>query len=194
MAYRTYTTRAVVCGSRDSYTSDRSYLLFTEDAGMLWASARSVRMEKSKQRYGLQDFSCIRVSLIKGKTGWKIGSTEAVVNPFLRARSRSERALVTYLVRQLRRYVHGEESVRPLFADTWTVLSDLALVNVEDIDILQSIYTLRLLYALGYVDSSKELMSLLEPIDSLQALSFYTTALSSQIAIVTKKAETVSHL
>jgi len=89
MSYATYTTEALVCGSRNNNTSDRAYLLFTEEVGMIWASARSVREERSKQRYALQDFSLIRVSLVKGKSGWRIGSVEATCNPFMEARSRS---------------------------------------------------------------------------------------------------------
>ena len=194
MAYATYTTRALVCGSRDSFTSDRSYLLFTEDAGMVWAAARSVRMEKSKQRYGLQDFSLIRVSLVKGKTGWKIGSTEAIKNPFLSARSRSERALATYVVRQLRRYLQGEEPVRPIFNDVWQLLTSTEHWTTEDIPHVQSVYTLRLLNQLGYVSPSLPLVPLIEASDTSDAMHYFTPAIDSEIASVTKIAETASHL
>ena len=56
MAYVTYTTLALVCGTFDQKTSDRSYMLFTREAGMLFASARSVREERSKQRYASTRF------------------------------------------------------------------------------------------------------------------------------------------
>ena len=38
---------------------------------MVLAAARSVREEKSRQRYALQEFALVRVSLIKGKSGWR---------------------------------------------------------------------------------------------------------------------------
>ncbi|MEX2341217.1 MAG: recombination protein O N-terminal domain-containing protein, partial [Candidatus Paceibacterota bacterium] len=82
MSYKTYTTEAIVCGSRVNNTSDKSFLLFTKDAGMLWAAAKSVREERSRQRFALQDFSLIRASLIKGKSGWRIGSVESDRNYF----------------------------------------------------------------------------------------------------------------
>ena len=72
MSYQTYITDAVVVGSYASNTADKSYLLFTKRAGMLYATARSVREERSKQRYALQDFSHITVTLVKGKGGWCI--------------------------------------------------------------------------------------------------------------------------
>jgi len=45
MSSRQYITKAIVCGSVQSMTSDKSYLLFTQELGMVWAQARSVRME-----------------------------------------------------------------------------------------------------------------------------------------------------
>ena len=156
MAYRTYTTEAIVCGSRDSYTSDRSYLLFTEEAGMLWASARSVREEKSKQRFALQDFSQIRVSLVKGKSGWRIGSVESIENAFMLADSQPARAGVASVVKLLRRLVHGEEEVRGAYVDTRDVLQHIPRVGTDDITNLVEHYTLRLLTTLGYIAHNKD--------------------------------------
>lgn len=151
MSYQTYTTRAIVCGSKDSYTSDRSYLLFTEDAGMLWASARSVRVEVSKQRYALQDFSIIRASLVKGKGGWRIGSVEAVSNPFMESKSRSSRAGVQQVIKLLRRFLHGEESYPTIYHDAVMALSCLSVADMEDVVDLQDQFTLRTLHTLGYI-------------------------------------------
>ena len=153
--YKTYTTDAIVCGSRDSYTSDKSYMLFTRDAGMLWANARSVRVEKSKQRFALQDFSIIRVSLVKGKGGWRIGSVEAISNPFMEAATRESRAGVTAIVKLLRRFMHGEESHPTIYKDASLVLSCVAVAQQEDIVDLQDQFTLRVLHTLGYVAPHK---------------------------------------
>lgn len=155
MAYATYTTEAIVCGSKNSMTSDKSYLLFTRGAGMLWASARSVRMEKSKQRYALQEFSIIRVSLVKGRGGWRIGSVEAVSNPFMEALSRKARSGVHGVMKLLRRFVHGEHAHQELYADTVLALSCMSLADESDIVDLQDMFTLRLLHILGYVAPNK---------------------------------------
>lgn len=165
MAYSTYTTEAIVCGSKDSYTSDRSYLLFTERAGMLWASARSVREEKSKQRYALQDFSIIRVSLVKGKSGWRIGSVEAISNPFMEARERSSRAGVSAVVKLLRRFLQGEEPQPIVYSDTSIVLSCIAAATDLDVITLQDQFTLRLLHQLGYIAPKPTFKDLLEADD-----------------------------
>ncbi|MEZ4200557.1 MAG: DNA repair protein RecO C-terminal domain-containing protein [Candidatus Paceibacterota bacterium] len=150
MAYATYTTEAIVCGHKDSYTSDRSFLLFTLDAGMVWASARSVREERSKQRYALQDFSWVRVSLVKGKAGWKIGSVSALRNFYAEAKERELRGQVTRILRLVRQFVHGESPHPHVFTDTREVLSALVEESVTSAELLE-VYTLRLLHQLGYI-------------------------------------------
>ncbi len=159
MAYATYTTEAIVCGSKDSNTSDRSYLLFTQRAGMLWASARSVRTEKSKQRYALVDFSVIRVSLVRGKSGWRIGSVESLLNPFMQSDNRQARAFIQLVVRSLRRFLHGEEPAPAVFEDAKGALY-LATKN-QNFEEIGNIYMLRLLEKLGYVSSKTSFAPLL---------------------------------
>ena len=166
MAYKIYTTRAIVCGSKDSYTSDRSFLLFTEELGMLWASARSVRMEKSKQRYALQDFSIIRISLIRGRGGWRIGSVEAMSNPFMEAGRREARTGIQAVFKLLRRLLHGEVPHPSIYIDTVYALTCICVATGEDISDLYNQFALRTLHTLGYIapsDSYKELIEASDP-------------------------------
>ena len=157
MSYKTYTTEAIVCGSRMNNTSDKSFLLFTRDAGMLWATAKSVREERSKQRFALQDFSLMKVSLIRGKSGWRIGSAESEINFFSRSIEKERRTAVTQLIRLLRQFLHGEVTHLDLFADTKEVLLRLTSAETKDIERLSAIYTLRLLHRLGYVANEVDL-------------------------------------
>lgn len=146
-----------MCGSRVNNTSDKSFLLFTRDAGMLWATAKSVREERSKQRFALQDFSLMKVSLIRGKSGWRIGSAESEINFFTRSNEKERRAAVTRVIRLLRQFLHGEVTHLDLFADSKEVLSRLIHLEPKDLDELLTIYTLRLLHRLGYVADEPEL-------------------------------------
>lgn len=149
-----------MCGHKDSYTSDRSFLLFTEDAGMVWASARSVREERSKQRPALQDFSLVRVSLVKGKTGWKIGSVSVTENFYSLSTTRESRGAVTSIIRLVRQYLQGEELQPAVFADTVAALeSAVAAVVGESI---VDMFKLRFLYHLGYIAPHESFMALLQ--------------------------------
>lgn len=151
MSHKIYTTEAIVCGGKTSNTSDKSFLLFTREAGMLWATARSVREERSKQRFALQDFALARVSLVKGKAGWRIGSAEGERNYFTAGSTQPARAAVTAVVRLLRQFVHGELVHEGVFDDTKAALDHALLVDDPADQKITDIFCLRLLYRLGYI-------------------------------------------
>lgn len=158
MAYLTYTTKAIVCGTFDRYTSDRSYLLFTREAGMLFAEARSVRMEKSKQRFALQDFSLVRVSLVKGKQTWRIGSVEALTNHYHSAVDKAARGSVVSVYRNLRRFFQGEEATPALFdfvVEALTVVSQ----TIENRAATDRLILIKILAELGYVSDKGQSQS-----------------------------------
>jgi DNA repair protein RecO len=152
MAYQTYTTEALVCGTFNRNTADRSYLLFTREAGMLYAEAKSVREERSRQRMALQDFSLVRVSLVKGKSSWKIGSIEAKQNFFMAASDKEARGSVVSLIKFLRRFYGGQEAAPALFDFTVRALAQLS-ADIPHRTFLERIIQVTLLEELGYVDT-----------------------------------------
>lgn len=188
MAYRTYTTEALVCGNRPHNTSDKSYLLFTRDAGMVYATARSVREERSKQRFALQDFSFVRVSLVRGKAGWRIGSVENERNVFTTATSRDTRAAVRRVVMLIRQFVHGEEPHPALYDDVRVAL--LALENVPRSAAVVDPFTLRLLHKLGYIAETEAL----RPVLTAHDWSTRTDPLPQTAQKAVENALSVSHL
>jgi len=154
MAYATYTTEVLVCGTFDKNTADRSYLLFTREAGMVYADARSVREERSRQRYALQDFSSARVSLVKGKGGWRIGSIEPLENHYLLAVDKPARGSVVSIVRFLRRFA-GAEEANPEVFDAIVAALRFVRTAVAHRDLLERIVMVRTLVELGYVDAKR---------------------------------------
>lgn len=189
MAYAIYTTRALVCGSFDRNAADRSYRLFTERAGMLYASARSVRAERSRQRYALQDFSLVRVSLVKGKQGWRIGSVEPLHNYYHLAVDKSARGSVVRLLRLLRRFLRGEAPEPELFSYVVHALPRLSgtLPDRATEELVTLVHCLQLL---GYVDADAvpavartghltETVSTLTPTDQARLRKLYETAVTA---------------
>lgn len=148
MAYQTYITEALVCGSFDNQTADRSFLLFTREAGMLLAHAKSVREERSKHRYALQVCSHIRVTLVRGKSGWRITGTESMSNLYAHMKTREARAFLRNIVVLMRRVMHGESAHTEIFDDIMHALSG---VGEQDLTLRERIVSLRLLHALGYI-------------------------------------------
>jgi len=152
MSYQTYITQAIVCGSFDSNTADKSFLLFTRRGGMLYATARSVREERSKQRYALQVFSHISISLVRGKRGWRIGSVESAGNLFSEAPSKVARGSVVSIMKLVRQYVHGEETNPALYDEVRQGLAFLiALPDEATRGGWEAFIKARILYQLGYI-------------------------------------------
>ncbi len=152
MAYQTYTTEAIVCGTFNRNTADRSYLLFTREAGMLYAEAKSVREERSRQRMSLQDFSYVRVSLVKGKSSWKIGSIEPRENFFMNATDKAARGSVVAATKFLRRFYGGEEPLPQLFDYVRTALTQLSHPTPER-EFVERAIQVHILHELGYADT-----------------------------------------
>ncbi len=146
--YPTYITEALVCGSYNSKTADKSFLLFTKEAGMLYAHAKSVREERSKQRYALQECSHIRATLIRGKSGWKIAGVESIQNLYSLTTTREARALLRNTIVLLRRIIHGETVYDEIFNDVIDVCTQVEKYSHTK---LESILSLRILHALGYI-------------------------------------------
>lgn len=192
MAYKTYTTKAIVCGNKDRNTSDRSYMLFTREAGMIFADAKSSRKEFSKQRGPLQDFSLVKVSLIKGKYTWKIGSIEAYKNYYLQAINKLARGSTVAICRLLRRFVKGEQVDVELFDYVVLAIEELNK-KTEERDFVQMVVQVHILGLLGYVDVSKIPNSLFE-IEPKETVKYYDDKIFKQIEMLYTQAVTISDL
>lgn len=192
MAYETYTTEALVCGTFDRNTADRSFLLFTREAGMLYADAKSVREERSRQRYALQDFSLLRVSLVKGKRGWRVGSIEPIKNYYHEAIDKAARGSVVHICRLLRRFVKGEETDARLFDYVIAALEALR-VDPTKRPFVELVISLQILGFLGYVDA-KQLPNEIQGIAPDTITEHQTEKLHKHLERLYTQAVSVSHL
>lgn len=192
MAYTTYTTKALVCGTFDRNTADCSYLMFTRELGMLYADARSVRQERSRQRYALQEFSLVRVSLIKVRWGWKVGSIEAQKNYYHEAVDKDARGSVVSLSRLLRRFVKGEDPSPEFFDYVISAFEELVNSHEERLFVLMSTQV-HILAHLGYVDIKLVPESVRSVLPSRVA-SQYTKEAESQVNKLYTHAVSISHL
>ena len=153
MAYQTYTTQALVCGTFARNTADGTFLLFTQKAGMLYADARSVREQRSRQRGALQDFSLVKVSLVKGKGGWKVGSILPLKNYYYDSVDQAARGSVVSVFRLLRRFFKGEEANEAIFDYVTESLDELS-GEIEHRLFRQMVIQVNILAELGYVDGA----------------------------------------
>ncbi len=150
MSHHIHNTEAIVVGSVAIGEADRIYWLLTAELGLLVARAQGVRKEKSKMRYGLQEFSTTNVSLIEGRAGWRL--TGAVLNESLHVALKDTKALqaVAKIFDLVKRFVAHDESNTNLFEIVKNGLLDLTKedVSVGDTEIL---LVARILQELGYL-------------------------------------------
>ena len=196
MAYQTYTTDALVIGSENQLTADRMFVLFTREVGLVHARAVSVRKEQSKLRYGLQDFSLARISLVHGKQGWRITGAECANNLYFSAHGRQVRGALLRVLKLVRRLVRGEETHTALYDLLVDGLAILSSSRDTDIARGERILLLRILSALGYVAPKDAYQNLLLHTSLHTALSCqeHSTSEERAVTMAINEALIVSHL
>lgn len=145
--YQKYSTPALVLGSREQGEADKVFALYTQDFGLVWARASAVRTEGSKMRSALQACSLTRVSLVRGKRGWRLAGAVSELSGAGRAPAAvSSFARIAQLVLRL---VRGEERDEYLFA----TLSEAqrALFSGAEHASVEIVCVARVLFALGYL-------------------------------------------
>ncbi|MDR3570809.1 MAG: recombination protein O N-terminal domain-containing protein [Candidatus Pacebacteria bacterium] len=148
--YQKYHTEALILGSREYGESDKVFALYTSDFGLVRARASSVRSESSKMRFALQKYARARVSLVKGKRGWRVAGATALQNTSGDVRGVATFARISELVLRL---VHGEEKNDYLFAALAEAHEALMVAQCDVWATIEIVCVARTLFALGYISS-----------------------------------------
>lgn len=159
---------------------------------MLFATAKSVREEVSKQRNALQDFTRLNISLIKGKAGWRVGSVEALQNDFSLASSKEVRGSVVLFYRLLRRFIRGEEAHSDLFDFSIAALDEI-LKPQTNRRLLDLFIETRILLLLGYVDQ-KAVPEAIRTSTLADISALENPELTKKLETLVNKAREISHL
>jgi recombinational DNA repair protein (RecF pathway) len=151
VSYHIYQTPAFILGSKGVGEANKSYLLFTRDLGLIYATAQGVRLDKSKLRHTLQDFAFCTISLVRGKEFWRITNT----SEYGEALKREQLFSFARIVSLLKRFLHGEEVQPNLFETIYTFFTYVSLAENthESIRLAEIATVFRVLYILGYVDA-----------------------------------------
>lgn len=161
---------------------------------MIYASARSVREERSRQRFALQDFGVVTVSLIKGKTGWRIGSVQSEGNVFSSAPNRLVRGSVVRMFKFLRRFAGAEEPQPVLYEEFCMGLKYLTQSCISHRSLVEEILQARMLYQLGYIADTTDLAYLFEQPLAMVFASDLAPSLLPRLKTITENASSASHL
>ncbi len=153
-----YHTEGIILESRNYGEAGKCYYIFTRDFGMVFASAQGVRKISSKLRYVLQDFSYVKIDLVRGKDFWRV--TSASKTNLLEGLSKKPETFEIFsnIARLLKRLLAGEEANEALFADLLNGLSILEKAEKkENYRNIEAVIVLRILSNLGYIGGGEVL-------------------------------------
>jgi DNA repair protein RecO (recombination protein O) len=158
-----YHTEGIILESKNYGEAGKYYFLLTRDLGMIYASAQGVRKLSSKLRFILQDFSYVKVDLVRGKDFWRI--TSASKTDRLENLSKNPFTLKIFanISRLLKRLLAGEAPNEILFLDLLNGLDFLEKSRLEnEFENIEAIIVLRILNNLGYLGGDQAIKDMIK--------------------------------
>jgi len=181
MAHISYKTEAIVLGHIARGEANNVFILLTPDLGLLYAHGQGVRLEKSKLRFSLQDFSIIDAMLVHGKTGWRITNASPKVSCYYEMNKESL-SLTARIFSLIKKLVVGEEQNTELYtlcSSNIFGLLDKKISNEERARI-EIVWVLKALSILGYVD--------MQNMQNIENMTFDQVRLNTDIDSIKKDA------
>ncbi len=157
-----YETNAFVLKNVPHGEADSLLTIFTEDLGVVLATAQGIRYEKSKLRFATQKLSLCRVSLVRGKGMWRLTNAVPIENNYSNLDSEIVCA-ISRIFKLLERLVAGESSDSKLFSILQSGVEYLKNIqnekdlNKELILDIEAVIVLRILNRLGYIGSDERI-------------------------------------
>lgn len=147
-----YHTEGLILGSSLSGETGKVFFIFTRDLGLLYASAAGIRKMSSKLRYVLQDFSYVKIDLIKGREFWRITSASKTNQLEEVVKRKDSLKVFARISKLLRRLLPEQESNESLFREVFNGLSALERTKEqEEVNNIEILMVLRILNNLGYI-------------------------------------------
>ena len=142
-----YTTLGFIVNTRGSREADMLYSIYTQDFGMVFASATSVRLSKSKLRPHLFLGVLLSLTILKSKAGWKLVEAKQV-GEMISLKNKGYK-IFARMLSVLKSLIHGEEKNESLF------------------DVIEHMYNLILEKGEGEIEEGVELLGMIKILGSL---------------------------
>lgn len=151
-----YHTHGFILSSKNKGEANKMFVIYTREMGLVRAMAQGIRLNKSKLRFSLQDFSYVNVDFVRGKELWRVTSAKSITSfPYARI-NKDSLLLIARISKLLERLCDGEESNKEIFDD---FIKALYLLDDENIlkdsrEALELHLVLRIMNSLGYIGDS----------------------------------------
>lgn len=150
MSHTIYNTEAFVMSTRNTGEADKTFNLFTKDFGVIHAKATGIRKLESRLRFFVQDFKYIDVSLVKGKTYWRLVSARPIheLNS-VKSLATPSRIRSLGLIEKL---APAEEPHTNLFEELISAYAFTSRTHPEKevVESVEALLALKILHSLGY--------------------------------------------
>ena len=158
--YTIYNTEGIILSGGDIGEANKFIHIFSEQFGLISATAQSVRRIKSKLRFGLQKFTIANISLVRGREVWRITNVEYKQNlyyEFYKDKNKLK-TMISILV-LIKKLLAGEKYNERLYKVIRRSISFLKKheLSQEEISDFENIVLIRVLHNLGYFDEDKKI-------------------------------------
>lgn len=160
MAHRVYNTTGLVIERTAIKEASEFVTVLTRDLGLVRMIVQGVRKQEAKLRYGTLPFGYSDLSLVRGKTGWRLINAAPQENFFFSFNNKRKRRAFSNVINVVRRLVTGEKVEPALLAICLSFAHWLTETPAEEASAIkhaEEVTVLRLLYELGYVADEGEL-------------------------------------
>jgi DNA repair protein RecO (recombination protein O) len=155
MHHHIYHTQGFILSSRNIGEANKMLTIFTRELGLVRAMVQGIRLNKSKLKYILQDFSYAKIDFVKGKEVWRVTSAKSI-NTFSLARANKDSLLLIARISALVDRFCGAESINQKIFDELVqsiyILDDE--IENETREALELHLVLRIMNELGYIGDS----------------------------------------
>ncbi len=158
-----YHTHGFILNSRNRGEANKMLVIYTREMGLVRAVVQGIRFHKSKLRFALQDFTYVKIDLVRGRELWRVTSATNITSfPYAR-RDKASLLLIARISKLLERLCDGEEANEIIFDDFIQALYLLDDANIDPSsrEALELHLVLRIMNALGYIGESEILSSYL---------------------------------
>lgn len=158
--YQIYQTEGIVLKNIDFGEANKYLFVFTKEFGLIKVAGQGLRHLKSKLRYGLQEFSIAQLSLVRGRSVWRMVNAICESNLYFSlAKDREKLIVVRRILNLLEQLLSGEERNEELYK---TLNKSLSFLKENDfkggrVKSFENIIVIRILYCLGYFDKKKKI-------------------------------------
>ncbi len=167
-------TSGFILSSSPSREADKLISIYTKDLGLVRARVSGIRKLGSRLRYTLQDFSHVRVDLVRGRDTWRITSASIVASHVDLIRNPASLRLVAQIAKLLERLSPGEEPNSEIFEDLISTVTflDRNDISLHEQETAELTLVLRILHNLGYIGNTDILAHYLKPQFNPEEISY----------------------